>query len=296
MPTYDTPQPITAVIDVEAGTVRISAGKRTDTVVEVLPRDGASDNDVRSARQTQVSCADGTLRVKGPRTRSPFNKGGLIEVSVELPAGSEVRAATGLGNVLCEGPLGACTLKTGLGDIQLGEATTVDLKTSTGEIRLAHATGDAEIGGMGLVEIDTVDGSATVKNGNGETRIGAVGGALELKSSNGAASVGSVHGEVRAKSANGPIEIGVAQAGVEASSAMGGIKVGEVARGKVTLRTSIGNVEVGIREGTAAWLDVHTKFGSVRNTLGGADGPGGATDTVEVRANTSGGDIVIHRA
>ena len=42
--------------------------------------------------------------------------------------------------------------------------------------------------------------------------------------------------------------------------------------------------------------DVGTRFGSVRNSLEIADGPDPSEGTVEVRARSSFGDIVIHRA
>ena len=39
MPNFDTPQPITATVEISAGTVRLVASDRDDTVVEVRPRD-----------------------------------------------------------------------------------------------------------------------------------------------------------------------------------------------------------------------------------------------------------------
>ena len=37
MPTFDTPQPITATVEISAGSVRLVASDRDDTVVEVRP-------------------------------------------------------------------------------------------------------------------------------------------------------------------------------------------------------------------------------------------------------------------
>ena len=51
-----------------------------------------------------------------------------------------------------------------------------------------------------------------------------------------------------------------------------------------------------MREGTTAWLDVATKYGSIRNGLDAAPGPDESVDTVEVRARTGGGTITISRA
>ncbi|TQK50078.1 putative adhesin [Streptomyces sp. SLBN-118] len=296
MPAFETPEPISATFELDAGTARITAGKRTDTVVEVLPRNGSDDNDVRAVQQTQVTCSGGRLTVKTPKKRSPFGKPGAIEVIVELPAGSDVRGTTGLGGFFCEGRLGEAVLKSSLGDLQVEEAAGADLRTDHGDIRLARSTGDVEVIGSGRVEVGTVDGAATVKNSNGGTEIGEVTGDLKTNAANGDISVGIAHSSVGAKSANGRVEIGVAHAGVDASCAAGGIRVGDVIRGRIDLRTSVGDLEVGIREGTAAWLDVNTKFGMVRNSLGSSAGPADSDETVEVHARTAAGDIIVRRA
>ncbi|MFI9588545.1 DUF4097 family beta strand repeat-containing protein [Streptomyces sp. NPDC052236] len=296
MPAFETPEPISATLELEAGTARITAGKRTDTVVEVLPSNGSDDNDVRAVQQTQVTCSGGRLTVKTPKKRSPFGKPGSIEVSIELPAGSDVRGITAMGSVYCEGRFGEVTLKTSLGDLQVDEVAGANLKTDHGDIRLARSTGDIEVIGSGRIEIGTVAGTATVKNGNGATEVGEVTGALKTNAANGDISVGIAHSSVDAKCANGRIEVGVAHAGVDAMSSNGRIRVGDVTRGRIDLRTSVGDLEVGIHEGTAAWLDLNPKYGTVRNSLGSSAGPADSDETVEVHARTSVGDITIRRA
>ncbi|MEU2725731.1 DUF4097 family beta strand repeat-containing protein [Streptomyces smyrnaeus] len=296
MPAFETPEPISATFELEVGTARISAGERTDTVVEVLPRNGSDDNDVRAVQQTQVTCSGGRLTVKTPKKRSLFGKPGAIEVSVELPAGSDVRATSGMGGLFCEGRLGDVTLKTGFGDLQVDEVAAADLRTDLGDIRLARATGDIEVLGGGRIEIGTVAGAAGIKNSNGATGIGEVTGELKISAANGDIWVGTAHSSVGTKSANGRTEIGVAHAGVTAVAATGGIRVGDVARGRIDLRTSVGDLEVGIHEGTAAWLDVTTKYGAVRNSLGSAAGPAASDETVEVYARGGVGDIIVRRA
>ncbi|GAA4909696.1 DUF4097 domain-containing protein [Streptomyces coeruleoprunus] len=278
MPEFDTPEPISATLEFDIGAVRIVAGKRTTTVVEIRPTDPAEENDVRVAQQTAVSCRDGRLLVKGPRKRSLFGRSGSIEVTVELPAGSDVLGNSPMADFLCEGRLGECRLKTSVGDFRVAEAAAVNLRTPHGTIAVDRVTGDAEITGGGRIDIGEIGGTAVVRNLNGDTTIG------------------EITGELRASSSYGPISVGVAHAGVDAKSAHGGIRIGDVARGTVTLQTSAGDVEVGIRESTAAWLDVYSRIGSVRNSLGATEGPGDSTETVEVKARTSLGDILIHRA
>ncbi|WP_269858373.1 DUF4097 family beta strand repeat-containing protein [Streptomyces sp. RPT161] len=278
MPDFATPEPVSVSLQFDIGTARITASERTDTVVEVLPGNGADDNDVRAAAQTKVSYSNGELLVKGPKKRSLFGTAGSLDISIELPSGSQVHADSPMADFICEGRLGDCRFKTSAGDIQIAEAGTVNLKTSHGDIVVHRAAGNAEVTGAGRIDIGEIAGEATVKNANGEITIG------------------KVTGDVRANSSNGRISIGTAHAGVDARSAYGGIRVGEVAHGSVSLQTATGDLEVGIRESTAAWLDLNSRFGSVRNSLGPAEGPETSDATVEVRARTGLGDIIIRRA
>ncbi|MCX4981480.1 DUF4097 family beta strand repeat-containing protein [Streptomyces sp. NBC_00572] len=278
MPTFETPEALTATVELEIGRVRIVAAKRTDTVVEVTPSDPGDKLDVQAAADTKVTCAAGKLLVKGPKKRSLFGKVGAVDVTVELPAGSALTGSTGLGELIGEGLFGNCRLTTAAGDIQLEEAADVRLKTSHGDILVARTTGEAEIHGSGRVQVGRISGAATVRNLNGETVIGEIG------------------GELRVNSSNGPIRVGQAESSVTAKTASGAIRLEHVVRGRITLDSSAGGLEIGIAEGTAAWLDVRSTAGRVRNELGTTDGPGQSEETVEVRGRTSVGDIVIRRA
>jgi DUF4097 and DUF4098 domain-containing protein YvlB len=132
--------------------------------------------------------------------------------------------------------------------------------------------------GSGAVQIGTIDGSAVVKNSNGDTWVGGVGGDLQVSS------------------ANGKITVDRARASVSAKTANGDIRLAHVEHGEVVAETAFGNVDVGIVEGVAAWLDLNTKFGNVRNELGAAGRPEPSEDTVEVRAHTSFGDVAVVRS
>ncbi|MCF3185321.1 DUF4097 family beta strand repeat protein [Streptomyces polychromogenes] len=278
MLTFETPAPLAVSVEIEVGSVRLTAGERPDTVVEVLPADPGDPEDERAARETRVDHADGTLTVRGARKRLPFGRIGSVEVCIELPAGSRVRAATGVGPLVLDGAFGECVLKSGAGDIRVAAAGPAVLRTGHGDVHLDRCTADAEVHGAGRVRIGRVDGAATVKNVNGDTEIG------------------EVTGDVRANSSNGSITVDRAHGSVEAKSANGAIRVGEVARGRADLQTAVGRIDIGIRGSVAAWLDVTSRMGKVHNSLGASQGPEGSDGVVEVRARTGMGDIVITRA
>ena len=282
MPTFDTPEPISVTVEFGVGDLRIVASDRTDTMVEVRPSDPAKKADVTAAEQTRVEFAGGRLLIKAPRSwRQLTWRGGgeSVDVQVELPAGSHLRGEAGVAALRCSGRLGECRYKTGIGDIQLDRAGAVQLRTGVGDITVERAGGDAELTtGSGSLRIDGIDGTAVVKNSNGDTWIGRVNGDLRVNAANGRISVDQASGAVAAKSANGDV------------------RLGEVAHGAVLAQTAFGKVEIGIRDGVAAWLDLNTRYGTVRNDLDTADRPGAGEEAVEVRARTAFGDITIHRS
>lgn len=281
MPTFDTPEPILANIEPVVGNVRIIASDRADTVVDVRPSDETDASDVEAAKQTAVEFSGGTLSVKAPRMR-PLdfsNKTRSIEVTVELPAGSRVHGSTGLGDLHGTGRLGDIRYKSGTGHIQLDHTGALHVHTATGNVVVAQVAGNAEIStSSGRLHVGEVTGTGVVKNSNGATTIGSAG------------------GPVRVRAANGDITVEHAEDGVEAKTANGSVRVLDAARGALTLETAMGEIEVGIRAGSAAWLDVKTRFGRVDNDMAATAAPEAATDKVEVRAHTSFGDITIHRS
>jgi DUF4097 and DUF4098 domain-containing protein YvlB len=279
MPTFETPAPISVTIELVLGHARSIASDRTDTVVDVQPSDRSRESDVKAAEQTRVEYSNGKLLVKASKPHSFFGKGGSIDVAIELPTGSQVHGSGAAADFSGEGHLGQCRFETASGDIRLEQTGTLHLTTATGNISVDHAVGNAEVtAGSGEVRIGEVDGSATIKNANGDTR------------------VGEITGDVRLNAANGNIVVDRARASVVAKTANGSVRVGEVASGSVVVETAFGELEVGIREGTAAWLDARSRSGSVHNSLEASDGPEQSDSTVKVRARTSFGDIVIRRA
>jgi hypothetical protein len=64
MPTFATPGPIAATVEVAGAQVRVTASDRTDTVVLVEPIYEASRKDVKVADRTKVDFTGGQLSVK----------------------------------------------------------------------------------------------------------------------------------------------------------------------------------------------------------------------------------------
>ncbi|KUL43419.1 DUF4097 family beta strand repeat-containing protein [Streptomyces regalis] len=278
MPSFDTPEPISVNAHVGAGSIRFTAADRLDTVVEVQPRDPKRDKDVRAAEQTEVTYASGVLTVR-TKERRMIGSSGVADVTVGLPTGSHVEMTGSWAQVLGEGRLGEVRMKTSTGDVRLD---------TTGPLQLTVSHGP--------ITVDRVEGKAEITTSSGSVRVGLVDGPAVLKNSHGTTTVGAVTGELRVNGANGGIDITRADASVIGTTTNGSLRVAEVSSGDVQLEASNGSIEVGIREGTAAWLDVSSNRGQVRNTLAASEAPEQTEGTVKVRARTNWGNIDVFRA
>ena len=262
MPTFPTPEPITATIEVVAGTVRLIATDRDDTDVEIRPRDPSRASDVRAAEQARVDFHNGTLTVTAGRKFISLGRGGAVHIDIALPSSSRLRASTASADVHADGEYS--------------------------DVRLASASGAFTVDSVaGRLKADTASGGMTVRT---------VKGSAVIASASGAASVDALAGDVRFQSASGGLSVGRLDGDVDVQTASGAITVASGVRGRLSVQTGSGDIELGIAAGTAAQLDVRTRSGAVRNSLAATDGPVAGDETMAVRVRTGSGDITVHRA
>jgi DUF4097 and DUF4098 domain-containing protein YvlB len=178
MQKFDTPAPISAVLDIPAGHVRFVAADRADTTVEVLPADASKGRDVKAAEQATVEYADGVLRIEASSKNQLLGPSGSLAVTVQLPAGSKVQVKAASAEFEAVGRFGDVTYEGSHGAIKLDEAETV---------RVATAAGDVSVGRLGgPAQITTAKGDITVNE--------AVRGTVVLRTQAGQISVGAASG------------------------------------------------------------------------------------------------------
>jgi DUF4097 and DUF4098 domain-containing protein YvlB len=276
MPTFATPGPIAATVEVAGAQVRSTASDRTDTVVLVKPINEASRSDVKVADRTKVDFADGQLSVK---TTTPGDKSGSVAITIDLPAGSSLAAYLAHSSVHVDGSLGECELHLASGQVQLDHIDALQASIASGEVTIGHIAGRADI-----------DGGAFAM------RIGEVQGPVRLSSSGGQAWIGHASADLDLSSSGGDLDIDRADASITATTASGAIRIGRLTRGQAKLMNGSGNIEVGIGEGTAASIDADSERGAVHNSVASPGNPGPSDALVSVHARTRHGDIIIERA
>jgi DUF4097 and DUF4098 domain-containing protein YvlB len=176
MEKFDTPAPISAVLDVPAGRVQLIAADRTDTTVEVLPADASKSRDVKAAEQTKVEYRDGVLRIEPPTPKNRIlGNSGHIEVTIQLPAGSRVEAKTASGEFRGVGRLGDVTFEGAQGTVKLDETASARLTLQAGGITVGRLGGPAEIstqkGDLNITE--AVRGTVVLHTQSGGISVGA---------------------------------------------------------------------------------------------------------------------------
>lgn len=276
MPTFATPGPIAATVEVAGAQVRVTASDRTDTVVLVEPINKASRKDVKVADRTKVDFTGGQLSVK---TTVAGDKGGSVAITIDLPTGSSLAAYLAYSSVQTEGPIGECELHMASGQVRLDRIGALKAEIASGDVAVGHIAGQA-----------TIEGAAF------GMRIGEAKSAVRLSSAGGQAWIGHACADLDLSGATCNFDIDRADANVTASTASGALRIGRMNNGRAKLTNGSGNIEVGIGQGIAASLDLKSERGAVHTFVAAQGEPGASDAKVAVFARTRHGDVTIQRA
>jgi DUF4097 and DUF4098 domain-containing protein YvlB len=176
MQKFDTPAPVSAVLDIPGGRIRFIAADRPDTTVEVLPADASKSRDVKAAEQITVDYRDGVLRIEARRAKNRIlGHSGSVEVTVQLPAGSRVEAKAAGAELRAVGRLGDVAFEAAQGPVKLDEVASARLTVLAGDVSVGRLSGPAEITVQkGDIQItEAVRGSVVLRTESGEVSIGA---------------------------------------------------------------------------------------------------------------------------
>ncbi|TQS21170.1 DUF4097 family beta strand repeat-containing protein [Microbispora sp. KK1-11] len=192
MQKFDTPAPISAVLNIPAGRVQIIAADRADTVVEVRPANASKSRDVKTAEQTTVEYADGVLRIETSVKNQYLGPSGSVDVTVELPAGSQVEAKTASAELRTVGRLGDVAFEGAYRQIRLDETARLHLTATDGDVEVGRLGGPAEIStARGDIRIaEATGGKVVLRTQSGDISIAAAGGVSA------ALDAGTTHGRI----------------------------------------------------------------------------------------------------
>ncbi|HJT94129.1 MAG TPA: DUF4097 family beta strand repeat-containing protein, partial [Mycobacterium sp.] len=173
MPTFDTPEPILAHVELVAGSVSLTASDRKDTVVEVRPRDPSRSSDVKAAEQARINYSNGKLAIAAGKKYISIGRGGAVDIDITLPSSSRLETASVSADVQAGGVLAECKLSTVSGDLRIDAVDgNVKADSVSGDIAAQSVTGN--------VAVSTVSGNVTIDHLEGDVKFQAASGGLTI--------------------------------------------------------------------------------------------------------------------
>jgi hypothetical protein len=277
MPSYDVSGPIDLDITASVGFVDIVASDRTDAVVEVMPSKPGRSGDESLARESTVSFDKDQVRVKVPRRLNLFGRSDSVDVRCEVPTGSRVTIENTYGSVRARGVLGNARIVAKYGSVTADTVADLVLEAPYGSSDIADVTGRLDVtAGHGVVRIAKVHGDARLRASHGTMELGTATGDVQVATS-GALTIDRALGDVTARSAHGAI------------------RIREVSGGTIRLDNGHADVDVGVPNGIAAWIDASSTHGRVRNELTPDPAAAASDRSVELHLHANYGNVIIRR-
>lgn len=276
MTTYPATDQTIVTVDISVGAIEITATDRTDIDLLVAPANPSRKGDLQAVENLRIDQVGDSLAVVATDKRTMFGSRGSVDLTLEVPAGTDFDIKLTAGTVTATGELGDVRCETSAGDVSF---------ESTGELKLTDSHGRAEIG--------EVRGSADVKVSSGTVGIERTHGHTKVKGAHGLISLGYLFGPAEITTASGAIDVLHAAGDLKVRTAHGSITVKELTRGVADLESNNGGIRADVTPGTAVWVDADTKKGHVRTYLTEATAPEDSADTLELHAYTNYGDIRI---
>jgi DUF4097 and DUF4098 domain-containing protein YvlB len=265
---FEVQGPVELDVRLESGDIEVDPTADGRVEVELIAHDEESQRLVDDARiELNPQGHRPTVVVDVPRKKgfsfTLFGRSG-IECRVRCPHDSSLAVRTKSADIEARGTLGALNVSTASGDI----------------------------------EVDRVSGGVNIKSASSDFSARDVG-ATNIQTASGDIDITVARGPINITSVSGDISICEAYDNVNANSVSGDQDHGAVMSGVVATHSVSGDITIGVRRGSTAFLECTTVSGDTSSELamtGEAPAPDGNAPFVEIRAKTVSGDIRITRA
>jgi hypothetical protein len=258
--TFDTPRPISLVVDQVSGRLEIETSSLGSTEVRITALHPDADGAADYASRARVELDGDTLQIQLPHANALRRKHPQVRTQVTLPHNSGVELRTAATTMTTDGPLGDVSVKSASGSITVDHARDVTVRTAAGDVEVGQATG--------RVSVRSASSRVSVGRANG----------LEVK---GAAS------EVHAVRLTGDVTI---------QTATGNIRVDALGAGTAKIEGKLVNLEIGVVAGTDVHLDLSTGVGVVDCELEPLDAEPVGGGQLRLRASSATGRVRVYRS
>jgi DUF4097 and DUF4098 domain-containing protein YvlB len=172
-----------------------------------------------------------------------------VDYKITVPAGTEVKAGSGSGDIDLIGPLE---------EVKVG--------TGSGDVKLTNITGGAKVStGSGDVTCQKVENFLEVSTGSGDIRGRKIAAGLKISTASGdiEISLTEAGGDISATTASGEIDLKNVKGGVTASTASGDITITGVPNSEWSIKSVSGDIDLRIVDEVGFSVDAKTWSGEV---------------------------------
>jgi len=281
--TFSTPGQVDLVVQNEVGHVSIVAHPADETIVRLeAETPGAEELVQRTTVECRPKGRGHAVIVKVPRWGGMlFLRRNGIAITVTVPEGGHVAAATASADIEVTGSIGSADFSTASGDISADAvAGEVVAKTASGAITLGDV-GELRVhSSSGDLRCSKVEGQAVFSTASGDVEIGAAGDRVDVKTASGHARLGDL------------------AAGARIVGVSGDVRVLAIGQGDLHVRSVSGNVAVGVSDGVDLHVDLETLSGHVQSEIPLDEAPqaGRRGAKVDITVRSVSGSIDIERA
>ena len=182
--------------------------------------------------------------------------------------------------------------------VRCPKSSLVSVRSKSADVRVGGTVGGLNVStASGDVDAYLVEGGVNVKSASGDVHVREIGSGANVQTASGDVELEIVRGAINVQTASGDLTIGEAYDNVNASTVSGDQQHGAVMRGYVGAASVSGDISIGVRRGSKAYLDCNTVSGDTSSELElTTDAPAGDGPLVEIKAKTVSGDIRITRA
>jgi hypothetical protein len=266
--TFEVQGPVELDVRLTSGDIEVDPTAEGRVEVELIAHDEESQRLIDNARiELNAQGHRPTVVIDVPQKKgfsiTLFGRSG-IECRVRCPHDSGLSIRTKSADIEARGTLGGLNVQTASGDI--------DIDRVSGGVNVKSASSDFSAREVGPTNIQTASGDIDIS---------------------------CVRGPVNITSVSGDISIGEAYDNVNTNTVSGDQDHGAVMTGVVAAHSVSGDITIGVRRGSKAFLECTTVSGDTSSELEmTGDGPAAGDNApfVEVRAKTVSGDIRITRA
>ena len=270
MAVHETPGKVNLWLRVPAGSVSIRTAATDRTQIEVTPRRRDAETlrllDEIHESSREISPGVFEVRLEVPRQAKRWVVLGFLtekqfDITITAPKDAEVDVETVSADVRGRGEFGSVRAQTVAGDISFQDVTEDgEFKSVSGDLELETA--------RRLGRVQTISGDVNIRSANGQL-------------------VG--------KTVSGDIRIGSLGNGAQLTSISGDVNIAVASSGELNIKTTSGDIEIGVARGLNVWLDISSLSGDTNSYLEAGDEQRGDI-ALEIRASTLSGDATLRTA